>query len=203
MSARSHAIVLKWRNGYIQLHSSEKMRKLKYSFWMVLLYSPPKKRSKYLAKNMVKYKPKKIWSKFWSTPGVAMSRIKQEWAPTLTLTRSLSFHSYHLLIHTDTSVTYTLLIHSYSTSFFCIDTMFILITITIRISSSRSIPLLTRLTLGQAKTSAAPQREVWQDKSRSDTWQAHQSPLLTILTSPTWSLENKKNNTITKNKMME
>ena len=36
-----------------------------------------------------------------------MSRIKQEWAPTLTLTRSLSFHSYHLLIHTDPSVTYT------------------------------------------------------------------------------------------------
>ena len=36
-----------------------------------------------------------------------MSRIKQEWAPTLTLPRSLSFHSYHLLIHTDPSVTYT------------------------------------------------------------------------------------------------
>ena len=79
----------------------------------------------------------------------------------------------------------------------------IFITITISSSRSRSIPLLTRLTLGQAKTSAAPQREVWQDKSRSDTWQAHQSPLLTILTSPTWSLENKKNNTITKNKMIE
>ena len=112
---------------------------------------------------------KKIWSKLWWTPGVAMSRIKQEWAPTLTLTRSLSFHSYLLLIHTDPSVTYTLLIHSYSTSFYCIDSMFILITITIRISSKRSISLLTRLTLGQAKTSAAPQREVWQDKSRSDT----------------------------------
>ena len=81
--------------------------------------------------------------------------------------------------------------------------IFITITISSSSSSSRSIPLLTRLTLGQAKTSAAPQREVWQDKSRSDTWQAHQSPLLTILTSPTWSLENNKNNTITKNKMIE
>ena len=152
MSARSHAIVLKWRNGYIHLYSSEKMSKLKYSFWMVL-YSQllPRQKTpvKISSQKSGQILAKKIWSKLWWTPGVAMSRIKQEWAPTLTLTRSLSFHSYHLLIHTDPSVTYTLLIHSYSTSFYCIDSMFILITITIRISSNRSISLLTRLTLGQ------------------------------------------------------